>query len=349
MATKKQTSKKKADAPTGDALYIGIDLGTSRSAIVASNGKREWIESYVGWPRDFVSRKLLKRSVLFGREAIENRLSLDLVRPLEQGVIREGTERAEEAVRQMVHHLIEQVDPKSASEIYAAVGVPAEALRVNKLAIRNAVKEYADSLMVVSEPFAVAYGLGTLNNALIIDIGAGTTDFCIMHGTMPGEEDQRTLATGGDFLDQQLLDRLMERFPEASVSQTMSRTFKEEHGFVGNHRDRVKVKVPIQGATNAIDITSDLRKTCETVLPVLAEATMDLIARYEPDFQEEVKQNVFLAGGGSQIKGLADALAEQLAPQGAFNIRVIDDPLFAGAEGALALAQDMPPEYWEDM
>jgi rod shape-determining protein MreB len=349
MATKKQTSKKKVDASAREALYIGIDLGTSRSAIVASNGRREWMESYVGWPRDFVSRKMLGRPVLYGREAIENRLSLNLVRPLEQGVIRDGTERAEEAVRQMVHHLIEKVDPGSATEIFAAVGVPAEALRVNKLAIRNAVKEYADSLMVVSEPFAVAYGLGTLNNALIIDIGAGTTDFCIMHGTMPGDDDQRTLTVAGDFLDQQLMERLLERFPEASVSPTMARGFKEEYGFVGNHRDRVKVKVPIQGATNAIDITSDLRKTCETLLPVLAEATMDLIARYEPDFQEEVKQNVFLAGGGSQIKGLAEALGESLAPQGAFNVRVIDDPLYAGAEGALALAQDMPPEYWEDM
>lgn len=342
-------TRKKKETGADKALYIGIDLGTSRSAIVASNGRREWIESYVGWPKDFVARKMLDRPVLFGREAIDNRLSLNLVRPLEQGVIRDGTQRDEEAVRQMVHHLIEKVDPGDATEIYAAVGVPAEALRVNKLAIRNAVKEYADSLMVVSEPFAVAYGLGTLNNALIIDIGAGTADFCIMHGTMPGEEDQRTLTVAGDYLDQQLLDRLSERYPEASISRTMVRGFKEEHGFVGNHRDRVKVKVPVQGATSSIDITADLRRTCESLLPVLSEATVDLIARYEPDFQEEVKQNVFLAGGGSQIRGLAEALAEQLAPQGPFTIRVIDDPLYAGAEGALALAQDMPPEYWEDM
>ena len=32
---------------------VGIDLGTSRSAIVASNGQRAWVESYVGWPKDF--------------------------------------------------------------------------------------------------------------------------------------------------------------------------------------------------------------------------------------------------------------------------------------------------------
>ncbi|NNF04398.1 MAG: hypothetical protein HKN17_08025, partial [Rhodothermales bacterium] len=151
---------------------------------MASNGKRDWVRSYVGWPKDFVAKKMLDKSVLFGDEALENRLSLSLSRPLEQGVIRDGTARDEEAVRELVHHLIELMDPDSAAEIYAAVGVPAEALRVNKMAIRDAVKEYADRLMVVSEPFAVAYGLGVLNNSLGIDIGAGTVDFCIMHGTM---------------------------------------------------------------------------------------------------------------------------------------------------------------------
>ena len=58
-----------------DILYIGIDLGTSRSAIAASNGQRKWVESYVGWPRDFVAEKLLGNRVLFGQEALKNRRS----------------------------------------------------------------------------------------------------------------------------------------------------------------------------------------------------------------------------------------------------------------------------------
>jgi rod shape-determining protein MreB len=36
-------------------LYVGIDLGTSRSAISSNNGNRNWIESYVGWPEDFIA------------------------------------------------------------------------------------------------------------------------------------------------------------------------------------------------------------------------------------------------------------------------------------------------------
>ena len=47
-------------------VYLGIDLGTSRTSVSASNGNRETIESFVGYPKDPVARKLLGRDVLFG-------------------------------------------------------------------------------------------------------------------------------------------------------------------------------------------------------------------------------------------------------------------------------------------
>lgn len=339
--------KKKSKAD--DILYIGIDLGTSRSAVSASNGKRKWVESYVGWPRDFVARKMLGKSILFGEDALKNRMSVNLVRPLEYGVIREGTARDEEATRELIHHLVELAEPGEGQAIYAAVGVPAEALKVNKLAIRDAVKEYADSLMVVSEPFSIAYGLGALNNAMVIDIGAGTVDFCVMHGTMPGEEDQRTLTSAGDFIDRQLYDRLTEKYPTAKFSEPLVRKFKEEYGYVGNGASRVTVKVPVEGKFVDLDITTELKHACERILPSIVETTIDLISRYEPEFQEQVRRNIYLAGGGSQIKGIAAALEEQLREYGSFKISAVDDPLFSGADGALALAQDMPEEYWEEM
>jgi rod shape-determining protein MreB and related proteins len=332
-----------------DILHIGIDLGTSRSAIAASNGKREWIQSYVGWPKDFVARKLLGQRILFGDEAVENRLSLNLVRPLEHGVIRDGTQRDEEAVRELVHHLIEKVGARDGQKIHASVGVPAEALKVNKLAIREAVKEYSDALMVVSEPFAVAYGLEALNNAMIIDIGAGTVDFCVMHGTMPTEDDQRSLMTAGDSIDRRLLEVLEDRYPDARFSETAVRGYKEKYAFVNGASGKVKVGVPIGGKVTEIDITSEMRHACESVLAPIVETAVDLISRYEPDFQEAVRQHIYLAGGGSQIRGIADAIETALKEYGPSKVQTVDDALYSGAVGALALAQDMPEEYWEDM
>ena len=56
-----------------EILHVGIDLGTSRSAISASNGEKFVVDSFVGWPADMVAKKVLKRSVLIGHDAVANR------------------------------------------------------------------------------------------------------------------------------------------------------------------------------------------------------------------------------------------------------------------------------------
>ena len=97
------------------------------------------------------------------------------------------------------------------------------------------------------------------------------------------------------------------------------------------------------------DATDAVRQACESIVPALVETAVDLLSRYEPDFQETVRKNVYLAGGGGQIRGLAAMLEEELGKTGPTRVRVVDDPLYSGAQGGLALAQEMPAEYWVDM
>src|SRR5258707_1052339 len=166
-----------------EILHVGIDLGTSRSAISASNGER------------FV------------------------------GVSSNG-----------------KID---SSKVRAVVGVPAASLRTNKQYLRNSMKGIVDSLMIVSEPFAVAYGLNALLHTMIIDIGAGTTDFCVMKGRYPTEEDQRTLTIAGDSIDGHLLKLIEERYPQANVTVFMVREWKEKHSFVGAATEPVMATPPV--------------------------------------------------------------------------------------------------------
>jgi len=330
-------------------LYVGIDLGTSRSVVSASNGNRKWVESYVGWPKDFVAKKMLGKRVLFGSDALEHRLALNLSRPLQNGVIKEGTERDDAAVHELIGHLIELAGVGPDDEVCVAVGVPAEALKVNKIAIRNAVSDHARKMMVVSEPFSVAYGLGALDNAMIIDIGAGTVDFCIMHGTVPTEDDQRSLFVAGDYVDEQLLKLLTEKHPEADFSLNTVRKFKEKHGFVGEPKRRVKVAAPVDGKFTEFDITEEMRKACESPMPAIVETVIDLIASFDPEFQESVRNNIIVAGGGSQLSGLDNFLGEATKQFESCSFTCISDPLYAGADGALELATDMPEEFLEKL
>jgi rod shape-determining protein MreB len=334
-------------------LHVGIDLGTSHSAISASNSTRHVVDSYVGWPVDMVARKVLKKPLLIGRDALDNRTMLDLRRPLERGLIKEGSEKDEAAVHELLQHLLTLVgitfgDPER-PQVRAVVGVPAEALRVSKQHLRQAMKGMADRLMIVSEPFAVAYGLDALLHTLIIDIGAGTTDFCVMNGHYPTDEDQRMLDLAGDALDARLSALLRERHPGVQFSIHMVREWKEKWSFVGAPTTRAMVTVPVAGKPTRLDITNEIRAACESLVPPVSETMLELVSRVEPEYQEKVRHNITLAGGGSQIFGLGQALEHALADMGGGRVQTVNDVIFVGADGGLALALDAVDADWEKL
>jgi rod shape-determining protein MreB len=191
--------------------------------------------------------------------------------------------------------------------------------------------------------------MNLLNNALVIDIGAGTTDFCIMHGSIPTEEDQKTILTAGDYIDNQLYSYLNEKFPNSKFNKNMVRQFKEQYSFVGKSPGEIRVELPVDGKPVMHDITNEIKRACESILPAITETTTEMIARFDPEFQVKIKGNIVLAGGGSLIRGIAAHIQEALKVIGSCTVVSVDEPLYAGSFGALKLAQDMPLKYWESL
>jgi rod shape-determining protein MreB len=338
---------------------LGIDLGTSRSSIVSMSGSRRTIESYVGWPRDAVSRQFFKSDVVYGRAALDNRLALDLYRPLEHGVIKgtdgqvgarsRGNGRDLEAAALLLKHLVKQVNPARDEVLYGVLGVPSQATVKNKRAIIDCAREVLDGVMVVSEPFAVAYGLGRISDVLVIDIGAGTTDLCRMHGTVPADEDQIGLDVAGDAIDQKLYDLIMAEYPEAQLTVNMCKEFKEQFGFVRNANDKIEVPIPVNGKPVMHDITTQLNEACSIIIEPILEGIHRLVASFNPEFQERLRNNIILSGGGGMLDGLTLKLQEGLCSVGGGRVTHVEEPLYAGAAGALQLAIDMPGEFWEQL
>jgi rod shape-determining protein MreB len=332
-------------------LYMGIDLGTSHSAVVASNGARHVIESYVGWPVDAIARRVVKKPFLIGREALDNRLMLELHRPLEAGYLKEGSDKDLEAVQELLRHLLTLAGVESAPSprprVHAVIGVPARALAGQQQQLRNAVQGLVDQVLLVPEPFAVAYGLGALLHTMIIDMGAGTTDFCVLHGRYPTEEERETVAVAGDTIDAELVRLVHERYPDAQVSLPMARAWKEAGSFVGEPAARIIVTVPTHGRPTQVDITEEMRGACELLLPPITHTMCELLARVEPEYQEQVRQQIILAGGSSQIAAFCTSLEHALGQVGGGQVTVVEDPVFAGAQGGLALAVDTAEADWE--
>ncbi len=336
---------------SSDVLRVGIDLGTSRSAISSSTGEHFVVESFVGWPADVVARKVLQRDLLVGREALDNRTMLDLHRPLERGLLKEGSHKDIEAARELLRHLLSLVNHGNGNgqTVRAVVGVPAAAMRTNKQYLRNALKGVVDSLMIVSEPFAVAYGLNALLHTMIIDIGAGTTDFCVMKGRYPTDDDQRSLTAAGDSIDQQLQKLIQARYPTASFTVFMVRDWKEKYSFVGDAPSPVTVTVPVNGVPTKIDITSEMKAACESIVAPIVETMLDLLTHVEPEFQERVRRSITLAGGGALIRNLGPTLEKAFDKVGGGKVNVLESPVYVGSDGGLALAADAQESDWDKL
>jgi rod shape-determining protein MreB len=338
-------------------LYIGMDLGTSRTAISSSNGIRECMESIVGYPKDVVSQKLLKKDVLFGKEAVEKRLSLNVYRPLQHGVLRHSQNGAGpeaqanvRAARDLIRAAIGMARARKDELVYCVIGAPAQASIKNKEAIIDAARETVDSVMLCSEPFAVAYGLDMLEDVLVVDIGAGTTDLCRMHGTMPEETDQLTTTVAGDAVDAELSKLIKESCPGAQFTTQMVKEIKERYSYLGAPLTPSLVDLPVNGKPTTFDLTEQIRAACSILVQPIVDGINQLISSFDPEFQGRLRNRVLLAGGGSLVKGLDNAIEEAMKRDlGGGKVVRIEEPIYGGANGALKVAHDMPEEYWEKL
>lgn len=329
-------------------FYIGIDLGTSRTSIATSTGKRLTAITCVGYPKDIISKKRFGKDYLLGSEALENRLALNMVWPLADGVICED-EKASEATGIILKHIIAEAisEKQESDEIYAAIGVPARASMNNKKAILDITKDFLDKVLIVSEAFAVAYSIDRFDECLIVDIGAGTTDLCRMHGSVPEKDDQLTLKTAGNFLDKELMNAIYEKFPDVQLTPQIIKRIKEKYGYVSDVSDPVKVTLTSHGIPSIYDITDILRQCCLKLTDPICKAIQELVGSFDPDFQEKLRNNVIIAGGGSRLRGIDVAVEKSLQEYGGGNAVCVQDAEHCGSVGALKMCMEMPEEYWE--
>ena len=349
MATKRKTEKPSASVPSlkeNHDLFIGIDFGTNHTAISTSNGKKKTILSIVGTPKDAVASKFLKKERLYGDEALKHRVALNLFKPIESGLLK--NQRGDlEAAKGLLEFVLNSVDLDKDVKKYAIIGVPAQASVLNKKIITEIAGDFFDGIMVASEPFCVAYSLEELEHSLIVDIGAGTTDLCRVHGTLPDPDDQVSSNKAGDYIDKELVRLISDEYTNVRITTEMAKRWKEQSSFVGEPEEEIVVDVPVDSSFLKLSITKEIRNACESIIPDIMNGISRLISTYDPDFQEDLRNNIWLAGGGSRIKNLDVVLEKELELIEGGTVKIAKDPVFGGADGALKLAMDMPPEFWQ--
>jgi rod shape-determining protein MreB len=267
--------------------------------------------------------------IIFGEEALKNRLHVNLVHALADGVIANF-----DATRDLMRHMRRIIDTAGQSEIRAVIGVPANAPAEARDNVRRAVAGVFDRVLLIPEPFLAALGVrddarvgqanyvDPVNNSLFIDIGAGTTDLCLVQGYFPSAEDQISFAFAGDAIDQAMLESINQIYPDCGLSSHRIREVKEQHAYVGASRKPIDVKVIIGGKARTLELGDVIGGACNQLLDRVTEAARRLIARAGSDSVEQLLQNIIVTGGGSQIRGLDTELQKRLAADGFENPKV---------------------------
>jgi rod shape-determining protein MreB and related proteins len=338
--------------------YAGIDLGTMYTAVAGSNGTRQVTPSEVGMPRDELVRKSLGKDLFFGSEIELHRMALTVLRPFEHGRWKYGDLPCESAsgtiadslaaARCLLDHAMAFLGFPEGARVRCVMGVPAQASLVNRRTLLSIARSCIESVVLVSEPFAVGFNLDSpTKRALIVDIGAGTTDICHFYGAFPDVTDQLTVGYGGDHVDRDFRERVVAEHPQIQMSLATARRIKEKSGFVGTAEQAVHVRLPVrQGPPQVFDLTESLQASCLQIADRVVQGILTVLEQIQFEGHAEILENIVLSGGGGQLRGLDAYIESELNEYGYVHVTRLYDSAFAGAQGALHLARQLPESLW---
>jgi rod shape-determining protein MreB len=355
-----------AATPQSNASYIlaGVDIGTNTSCVHAINAETGEdicavvVPSIVGFSDHGILAGILPgdSQELFGFDALDHGLHLKITHPLVDGVIKDL-----EATTKFVNYLRGLIDPSGKATIHAVVGIPSKADEDARDNLQKAISGAFDAAFLVPEPFLAAYGfrdenrlgqpeyIDPVKNSLFIDIGAGTTDYCIIQGYFPTPEDQLSMPVAGDEVDEHLSDSLATDYPDTKISPAKIREYKEQFSYVGEPQYGMKVRVPVAGKPRTIEIGKQVGEACNMLLDKIFESLEQVIPMARPDSVFELLSNIILTGGGSMIKNMPEELQRMLLESGYEDPHVRaageDFKIFV-AQGALKVARATKPEQW---
>jgi rod shape-determining protein MreB len=348
-------------------ILVGFDLGTNASCILAgpAEGKdatvSKIIPTIIGYAREGLVDGIIANNAttLIGEEALNHRLQLRMIAPLEDGIIAQV-----EPAKDYIRRVRAVVDPTGSAEIRAVIGVPANAGQQAREDIRNCAAGVFDRVLLIPEPFLAALGfrddsrLGQANyvdpvtNSLFIDIGGGTSDLCLIQGYFPTAEDQISLAFAGDAVDKLIEDDLQRTYPNNGLSRATIRQIKEEHSYVGPIRKPIDVKVLIGGKSHTLELGESIGNACNRLLEKIYPAITTLISRASSDSVAQLLQNIVVTGGGSRIRGLDTVLQQKLADDGFESPKVkLAGPEYKRfvAVGAFKAAHSAREDQWQHL
>jgi rod shape-determining protein MreB len=324
------------------SLDIGIDLGTANT-LVNVRGKGIVINE----PSWVVIDKKTRMPIKIGMAAKEmigrTPANIVAIRPLRDGVISEF-----EITKAMLEYFIGGAHQQTIVPLprpRVVVGIPSGATEVEKRAVYDAsMAAGARETYLIEEPLAAALGAGLpireIRGSMIVDIGGGTTELAVF--SMDGIIVSRSLRVAGDEMDQDIGQYIRNKynlFIGERMAEQVKLTIGSAYPLPEEKTMTVRGRNLISGLPQELEISSvEIREALRSSLQVIIDTIKDAMDEVPPEILSDLlEEGVCLAGGGSQLLGLADRLADELKVR----VWVAEDPMTCVARGAGLVLEDL--------
>lgn len=293
---------------------LAMDLGTANTLIYLSGFGIVVNEPSMVAIEDASGRPLAvgtdaKR--MFGKTS----QSIRCVRPMKDGVI------ADFAISTlMITHMLKRVySGWSIRRPRIVVGVPPEITQVEKRAVIDAaLASGCGSVMLVEEPMAAALGLELpIDKAVgnvVVDVGGGTTDVAVI--SMNATVYSHSIRVAGDEMDEAIQRAIQRRFGvlvgifEAERIKLLigsAAPFGQPRSVVAFGRDLAT------GRPTQIELSDEfIRNALEEPIAAIVSSISTALEQTGPEIAHDISaRGIYLAGGGSLLKGLPQRLEHE--------------------------------------
>ncbi|NOQ74583.1 MAG: MreB/Mrl family cell shape determining protein [Crocinitomix sp.] len=315
---------------------IAIDLGTANTLIIMNDKVVVDEPSIVA--KDIQSGAIVAIGKTAQQMHGKTHKLIETIRPLKDGVIADF-ESAEQMIRGMIK-MIHTGNRLITPSLRMVICIPSGITEVEKRAVRDSAEHAgAKEVFLIHEPMAAAIGIGIdveepMGN-MIIDIGGGTSEIAVI--ALGGIVCDKSIRVAGDDFTTDI-EEYMRRQHNILVGERTAEQIKIE---VGSALTDLGDKAPppfavrgrdlMTGIPKEISITySEVAHALDKSISKIEEAILTALEMTPPELSADIyKTGIYLAGGGSMLRGLDIRISEKTK----LPIHIAEDPLRAVARG----------------
>ncbi len=295
---------------------IAIDLGTANTLIIHND--KVVVDSPSIVARDRTSGKIIavgKEAQLMQGKTHEN---IKTIRPLKDGVIADF-----DASEKMINMFIKNI-PSLKKKLFPpalrmVICIPSGITEVEMRAVKESAERVnGKEVYLIHEPMAAAIGIGIdimePKGNMIVDIGGGTTEIAVI--ALGGIVCDKSVKIAGDVFTNDII-YYMRTQHNLYVGETTSENIKISIGAATEDLQSPPDDLSVQGRDlltgkpKQVNVSyREVAKALDKSILRIEDAVMETLSNTPPELAADIyNTGIFLAGGGSMLRGLDKRLS----------------------------------------